>query len=659
MSTGETSPVTAPGAGTVADSGDASAAHGGVANTGVMGDVIVEHHHHPQATPPEWPLLVGRPPALASAFQPRQGLRDQIAAARRRGGDVVLAQGETGRGGAGSRTRVLAGGGGVGKSQLAAWFAHQVAAVPGTDLVVWVNATSTDQVLTTYARAAARIGLPGADGADPAADAGALLEWLHTTGRTWLVVLDDVTDPGTLAEWWPPHRPGGWTLATTRLRDDATLASSGRQQVDIDVYTPDESVAYLTDRLIGAGRAHLLDAGAAGLAMAVGHLPLALSHATAYMITQEEGCTAYLARYTTSDEHLTELMPASADPDAYGRPVAVTLLLSLAAADAADLAGLARPALALAAICDPAGHPDTLWATTAVTSFLTAHRTGGAGQPVTANQARKTVRLLHRYGLLTHTPTDGARAVRIHALTARAAREATNDLATLTRAAADALLALWPVDDHTTTDLVAALRTNTATLAALAGDLLWHPDGHPLLYRAGLSLLNAGLYAPAVTYWHHLADQAARLLGDEHLSTLTVRANLAASYRRAGRTADAINILERVVADRERLLGAEHPDTLTAQANLATSCLQAGRTADAITIEERVVADFARLLGDEHPSTLTARAILAASYRRAGRTADAINILERVVADRERLLGAEHPNTVAAAGALRTWQTEA
>ncbi|WP_322750965.1 MULTISPECIES: tetratricopeptide repeat protein, partial [unclassified Frankia] len=573
-------------------------------------------------------------------------------AARRRGADVVLAQRETGRGGAGPGTRVLAGGGGVGKSQLAAWFAHDAAA-HGTDLVVWVSAASPDQVITTYARAAARAGVPGAVGADPAADAAALLEWLHTTDRTWLVVLDDITDPAPLAGWWPPHRPGGWALATTRLRD-ATLASSGRQQVDVDVYSPEESVAYLTGRLTDAGRAHLLDAGATDLAAAVEHLPLALSHTAAYMINEEVGCTAYLARYTAGNARLAELMPASADPDAYGRPVAVTLLLALAAADTADPAGLARPALALAALCDPAGHPDTLWATPAVTGYLSAHRTGGgagrrlfgrgrAGRRVTAEQAYQAMRLLHRYGLLTHTPTDGARAVRIHALTARAAWETTTDPATAARAAADALLALWPAGDHTATDLVAALRTNTTTLAAIAGDLLWHPDGHRLLYQAGTSLLNAGLHTPAVTYWHHLADQATRLLGDEHPSTLTARANLAVSYRRAGRTADAITIGERVAADFARLLGEEHPDTLTARANLANSYLRAGRTADAITIGERVAADRERLLGEEHPDTLTARANLANSYRQAGRTADAITIGERVAADSARLLGEEHP----------------
>ncbi|GAB3004724.1 tetratricopeptide repeat protein [Saccharothrix stipae] len=625
----------------VHESGGATADRGGVANSGVMGDVRVEHHHHP-AVVPVWPVVVGQPPPLASAFQPREDVREQVLAARRRGEDVVLAQDDVDRRAA-MGTRVLAGGGGVGKSQLAAWFARE-AVTAGTDLVVWVNAAGPEQVITAYARAAARVGVPGADGANPDADAAALVDWLHTTDRTWLVVLDDVTDPAHLAGRWPPHRPSGWTLATTRLRESA-LTGSGRQRVDVDTFTPDESLRYLHDRLTDAGGGHLLDGDAPALAAALGHLPLALSHAAAYMLDEDEACGAYLARYTAGDQRLDDLMPAGVDPDAYGRPVAVALLLALEAADTRPPAGLARPALALAAYCDPDGHPEAFWATEAVTDYLTAHM----GNPVTPEQARKAVRTLHRYGLITHTPGDGPRAVRIHALTARAARETvTTDPATTAWAAADALLQLWPDNVYNTTDLLTALLANTTTLTAIAGDRLWRPDIHLLLDRAGTSLLRAQLHAPALTYWHHTTAQAQRLLGEEHRDTLTTRSNLALAYRQAGRTSEAIAIEERVIAESARLLGEDHEDTLISRGNLAVSYWQAGRTSEAIDLLERLVADRIRLSGEDHPGTLTSRGNLANSYWQAGRTSEAIAIEERVVADSVRLLGAEHPDTLTA-----------
>jgi tetratricopeptide (TPR) repeat protein len=640
----EPSPLDQPAAATVTDSGAARGDRAGVANTGIIhGDVRPEFHEHRHYSPVAvtWPAQVGQPPALASAFQPRRGVRERIQDARDHGADVVLTQHDARP--AGTSTRILAGEGGVGKSQLAAWFVHQARVERTADLVAWVPAGSPEQIITGYARAALRVGAPGADGTDPAADATAFCEWLHTTDRTWLIVLDDITDPAHLVGWWPPHRPAGWTLATTRRRD-AALATDGRQSIDIGVYSPCESVAYLTDRFTEAGYPGLLDAGIGDLAAAVGHLPLALSHATAYMIDQAVGCADYLARYTTVAK-VAEVMPADSDPDGYGRPVTVTLLLALNAADQATPAGLARPALALAAVLHPDGHPDDLWKTAAVTDYLSDR----ADRAVSTDQSGMALRTLDRYGLLTHTPADGPRAVRVHALTARASREAsTIDPAAVTRAAADALLQLWPERDHATTDLVDALRANTTTLANLSGDLLWHPDGHPLLYRAGTSLLRSGLHTLAIGYWHRMVDDSLRLLGEEHPSTLTARANLAASYRQAGRTGEAITIEEKVVDDRVRLLGEEHPSTLTARANLAASYWQAGRTGEAITIEEKVVDDSVRLLGEEHPSTLTARANLAASYRQAGRTGEAITIEEKVVDDRVRLLGEEHPSTLTA-----------
>ena len=444
--------------------------------------------------------------------------------------------------------------------------------------------------------------------------------------------------------------------------------------IDIDVYEADEATTYLRQRLTTAGKAHLLDDRAADLAQALGRLPLALSHAAAYMIGQRVTCGAYLDLYTTGAGKLDELMPDDPDghdrtPDGHTRSITVTLLLALDAADAQAPAGLARPAMDLAAVLDPAGHPEALWATGAACAYLTTYRTrttseeaGGPAESVTPRQARAALLQLDRYGLITVDEQAGHRAVRIHALTARAARETTPARqAAAVRAAADAVLALWPDAHHDQPGLTAVLRASTTTLTtrAHAGDALWTPDGgHPLLGQAGRSLLAAGLHNPAITHWEHTAGTAQRILGPEHPDTLTAQANLAVSYRQAGRTGEAITILEKVAADRVRILGPEHPDTLTAQASLAVSYWQAGRTGEAITIEEKVAADSARILGPEHPDTLRAQANLAASYGQAGRTGEAITIEEKVAAASARILGPEHPDTLTAQANLAAsyWQ---
>ncbi|MFF0561509.1 tetratricopeptide repeat protein, partial [Streptomyces sp. NPDC004266] len=619
-------------------------------------NITEQHIHEPPRVEVLWPVELGPVPTLASAFQPRTALRRNLYAPRSGGGAMV-------------RTQVLSGGGGVGKSQLAAACAAEALA-EGTDLVMWAAATEVQQVITQYAQAAARIAVPGVNGQDLEADARAFLSWLATTSRRWVVVLDDITDPEALSPWWPASRTGtGWVLATTRLHD-ARLTGGGRTRVAIDVYTRGEAAAYLHTRLTDEGMTHLLDDHTEDLAQALGHLPLALGHAAAYMINEDLPCAAYLARFNHRQTRLEQALPPSADTEGYGRQITTTLLLSLDAARNTEPTGLAEPVLRLAAMLDPAGHPHALWTTPAAIDYLTAHRTPPTADTITEKQGAEdeqapkvtpeqvhaALRALHRYALLTCDTRAEPRAVRVHALTARAVRETTPapSLPGLATAAADALLHTWPDPDQPHRDLAAALRTNTDTLAGHAHDVLWHPDGHPVLYRAGSSLLNAGLTASAIAYWHHMTISSERLLGIDHPDTLTTRGNLAVSYRDAGRTAEAIEIGEQVVADRERILGNDHPDTLTARSNLATCYRDAGRRAEAIEIEEQVVADRERLLGIDHPDTLLARGNLATSYWDAGRTAEAMEIEERVVADRERLLGIDHPDTLLARGNLAT-----
>ncbi|MFD9856112.1 tetratricopeptide repeat protein, partial [[Kitasatospora] papulosa] len=502
------------------------------------------HIHH---TPREvtWPLEVGTVPGLASAFQPRSALRDQVDAARAQGSAAVL-------------TQVLSGGGGVGKSQLAAAYAGE-ALRDGTDLVLWASAVEVQQVVTLYAQAAVLVAAPGTTGADPERDARALLSWLATTNRRWLVVLDDITDPTAIRGWWPASRTGsGWVLATTRLHD-ASLTGNGRRRVRVDVYTPVEAASYLRTRLTDDEAGHLLDDTVDELAAALGYLPLALGHAAAYMLNQDLTCTRYLKLYNDSSRRLHEVLPEAADADGYGRQIATTLLLSLDAAQRTEPAGLARAALQVAAYLDPAGHPYALWNTPAVLAHLTAHRAPAPAPDaaedapdVTAEEAEAVLRVLHRYALITNDRRQEPRAVRIHALTARAIRETTPVAAParLAHATAEALLGMWPDPDVTHPGLAAALRTNTDHLHRHTSNHLLQHQVHPVLYRAGNSLLYAGLASAAVAYWDTLSDLSQQILGSDHLQTLTTRNNLAQSYWQAGRTSEAIAVHEAVLTDR-------------------------------------------------------------------------------------------------------------
>ncbi|KOG57182.1 hypothetical protein ADK38_43050, partial [Streptomyces varsoviensis] len=74
----------------------------------------------------------------------------------------------------------------------------------GVDLLVWVTASGRDAVVSAYAHAAAQVVPQAADpgDADPEQAARTFLSWLETAPVRWLVVLDDLADPGLLRGLW-------------------------------------------------------------------------------------------------------------------------------------------------------------------------------------------------------------------------------------------------------------------------------------------------------------------------------------------------------------------------------------------------------------------------------------------------------------------------
>ncbi|MER7708408.1 tetratricopeptide repeat protein [Kitasatospora sp. NPDC097605] len=663
-----------------------------VTHSTVHGDLIQAGTYVRQDAPPpepQWPVLVGALPVLASAFQPRAAVRTRIDEARAGHETVVL-------------TQVLAGGGGVGKSQLAADYAHRALRPDGgVDVVVWAPAADPVAVLATYAEAALAVQVPGAVDAPAEVEPNArrFLNWLRSTDRGWLVVLDDVTDFTATGPLWPgsSRQGNGRVLATTRQRG-AHASGGGRALVPVDVYSVEESAGYLRDRLTSAGFPYLLDERAGELAEALGRLPLALAHAAAFMVNQHRTCADYLELFHERSRTLDSVLPPEADTELYGRPVATALLISLEAAQRTEPKGLAEAAVRLAALLDPAGHPRALWTTEAATDYLARHRTPAESEapaepaapeppangrtarrrlprfrrrgpsaepsdeppappPVSADEALTVLAVLHSYNLIASRPAGDPevqpwaapahREVTIHALTARAARDTSPEPQQHQVAAIWALSELWPEEEHTDHRLSTSLRTNTAVLQGHVGDAMHHYPGSLLREKAGISLLHAGLHQAAVTHWSEEVDTLTRGLGPEHPRALTARANLAAAYREAGRSTEAAALLKQVAVAHEELHGADHPGTLTVLAGLAMSYSRAGLDGDAIALKERVLAARERVLGPLHPDTVSSRSDLAVSYSHAGRTDEALALEQRVVGEL-RGHGTDHPNALTA-----------
>jgi hypothetical protein len=616
------------------------------------GNYYAGHHYAaaPASSSVVWPVRVGRAPGRADAYVDRPALRDRLGTEP--GRTVVL----TGAA-AGTVTQVVTGDGGIGKTQLAAAAFHRATADgPGgqrVDVAVWVTATSRASILASYAQARQRIEPGAAAETDVETAAGAWLSWLAGTDRPWLVVLDDVADPGDLAGLWP-HGPAGRVIVTTRRRESA-LFGHGRIRVDVEVFTPAESAAYLTAKLTRPGLpADVLDE-AAELAADLGQLPVALAQAAAVIADDAIGCAAYRRLLADRTRTLAEVFPADprAAGDDYGHTLAAVWALAADRADALPPRGVARRALALAAVLDPNGVPEQVFTTPAVC----AHLGGNDRQPVAEAEARRAVRNLHRLSLLVHDPAAGARGVRMHALAQRATLEQLDDAALIAaiRAAADALDQAWPAVENDPA-LTQVLRADTTTLAGRHPTALWQGEAHPVLFRTGRSLGEVGLVTQAVDYFADLTECTTRLLGPDHPTTLATRHNLACWRGEAGDPAAAATALTQLLDDRLRVLGPDHPGTLVTRHNLAAFRGEAGDPAGAAAASEQLLDDQLRVLGPDHPGTLTTRANLAYWRGEAGDPAGAATASEQLLDDRLRVLGPDHPHTLGTHANLAYWR---
>jgi tetratricopeptide (TPR) repeat protein len=620
-----------------------------------------------------WPVRSGTVPALADGYTDRLETAPDLAAVLRPGVAVALVpdRGADPGPAAGPAARDWLRS--TGKTQLAVAFTESLWHSRRLDLLVWIQATNRASVLSGYTAATAAV--TGRDQATSCESlAGQFLSWLSETSRSWLVVLDDLADPADLDGLWPTG-PGGRVLVTCA---DAAAVPRGMQILPVGLFNSREAISYLTERL-SANRGQRL--GAIDLVGAMGLEPFALTQASAVIASSAMSCLNYREYFVRSREQLAD---SSAAP-----PLASAITWPLSFERATQLApgGPVQSALALAALLDGHGIPGTVLTAPAALSYLA----GGGEAPAGSELARTALAALERVGLLTVELATAPPTVRINPVLQAALRAAMPEgmLDQAARVAADALLQAWPAAEPPGWP-ASGLRSCTAALRQVAGNLLWAGGCHPVLLRAGDSLDHARLTGPAVDHWRDLVTTSDQLLGAGHPHTILAGQRLAEACLAAGRDDDAVtwfqrlldtqtvklgpdhrdvigarlrlghalvaarqldravSVLERVLSDSERTRGPEHADTLGARDELAAAYVAAGRYSDAIILYRRTVADRERTQGSRHPETMTTRQGLADSYLASGLEKEAVSTYKRVVADRERALGPDHLDTIRA-----------
>ncbi|MFF0477085.1 tetratricopeptide repeat protein [Streptomyces sp. NPDC004284] len=175
-----------------------------------------------------------------------------------------------------------------------------------------------------------------------------------------------------------------------------------------------------------------------------------------------------------------------------------------------------------------------------------------------------------------------------------------------------------------------------------------HPSTLTSQYEVGFALARLDRPADALHVFGKVAEARARVLGDDHPDTLAARQERAYALGRLGRHPEAYEVYTEVIAARERTVGPDHPDTLRCRHNLAFTLGRLGRLEESYRTAHEVAEARARLLGEAHPDTLVTRHEVAFTLTRLGRGEEALAEYRAVADARASALGPDHPDTLAA-----------
>jgi tetratricopeptide (TPR) repeat protein len=538
--------------------------------------------------------------------------------------------------------------GGVGKTQIALEFAHQLQERQPDCSVFWIPATSVERMLEAFLEIGRQLQLPNIEQEQVGIQKRVQRHLSQESSGKWLLVFDNaddidmwmdksdnITGSARRIDYLPKSKHGS-ILFTTRSRE-AAIKFAGKNVVSVGKMNDAMAKHLLKNSLINQD---LLtdDQATTDLLQKLTYLPLAIVQAAAYINENQITLPEYAILLEDIEQNIVDILSEEFEDEGRYRdiknPVATTWLISfeqirrrnplaaeylsfMSCVDAKDIPqSLLPPAQSTKKAFDAIG-------TLSAYSFVTKHR---------ASQLLDLHRLVH---LATRNwlRTEGF----LRQWTAKALKR---------------LEEVFPDSDYRNRSVWRTYLPHAryALESQLDVDVVFEKT--VLLWKFGMCVYRDGRYDEAEKAFTQVMENRKRVLGAEHPDTLTSMANLASTFWNQGRWKEAEELEVQVIETRKMVLGAEHLDTLTSMNNLASIYTNQGRWKEAEELELQVIETHKRVIGAEHPDTLASIGNLASMFWNQGRWKEAEELEVQVMETRKRVLGTEHPDTLISMGNL-------
>ncbi|KAL9611366.1 MAG: hypothetical protein Q9167_003985 [Letrouitia subvulpina] len=487
----------------------------------------------------------------------------------------------------------LVGLGGVGKSQLAVEYSYRVRDSSPETWVFWVHASSRARIEDGYRRIAEATRLSGWD--DPKVNILQVVRaWLcdESNGR-WVIIVDNADDSNMLSDL-SGESSNGSVLITSRSRE-AAFKLVGEDEDILKVEPMSESNALALFRKKLKSKSH--DDEVLELLRNLDYMPLAISQATAYIQQRAPRVTVskYLRDFQRSEKDRTNLLNIDVPDRRRDRRSSNAILATwrISFEHIRTNQPSAAKLLSLMSFFDRQKIPEEL-----ITSRYGDDGTVGF---------EKDIEVLRNFSLVAiGIKSDIFEMHRLVQFATRKWLEQRQELEQWKETYIATMADAFPPATYENWKRCQTLFPHAALV------LEYRPIDENILlqWTAVISKVawyaqEQGNYEEAEPMNRQALDGREKVLGKEHLSTLTGVGNLASVLWYQGKHKEAEQMSRRALDGREKVLGKEHFSTLTSVGNLALVLQDQGKYEEAEQMTRRALDGRETILGKEHPDTLT------------------------------------------------------